>query len=103
MPYLLLAQVNYEFPALVGGAIGSALSVLWRAAASASPAATNAERRSGGAVLQVVKAMTPTLLLIAILIVTRVHQLGLKALLNNTALLWQENLGWLGSCASAGR
>lgn len=46
--------------------------------------------------LQVVKAMTPTLLLIAILIVTRVHQLGLKALLNNTALLWQEKLGWLG-------
>ncbi|WP_337961763.1 L-lactate permease, partial [Serratia marcescens] len=45
---------------------------------------------------QVVKAMTPTLLLIAILIVTRIHQLGLKALLNTTTLLWQENLGWLG-------
>ncbi|MCE9938449.1 L-lactate permease, partial [Serratia liquefaciens] len=28
LPYLLLAQVNYEFPALVGGAIGLAVSVL---------------------------------------------------------------------------
>lgn len=28
LPYLLLAQVNYEFPALLGGAIGLTLSVL---------------------------------------------------------------------------
>ena len=84
LPYLLLAQVNYEFPALVGGGIGLARSDKPQSAGQAVP------------FMQVVKAMTPTLLLIAILIVTRVHQLGLKALLNNTALLWQENLGWLG-------
>ena len=97
MPYLLLAQVNYEFPALVGGAIGSALSVLL-ARCGIGLARSDKSQSAGQAVpfLQVVKAMTPTLLLIAILIVTRVHQLGLKALLNNTALLWQEKLGWLG-------
>ena len=97
VPYLLLAQVNYEFPALVGGAIGLALSVLL-ARCGIGLARSDKSQSAGQAVpfLQVVKAMTPTLLLIAILIVTRVHQLGLKALLNNTALLWQEKLGWLG-------
>ncbi|MGP1073435.1 L-lactate permease [Serratia sp. CY65442] len=97
LPYLLLAQVNYEFPALVGGAIGLALSVLL-ARGGIGLARSDKPQSAGQAVpfMQVVKAMTPTLLLIAILIVTRVHQLGLKALLNNTALLWQENLGWLG-------
>lgn len=97
LPYLLLAQVNYEFPALVGGAIGLALSVLL-ARGGIGLARGDKPQSAAQAVpfMQVVKAMTPTLLLIAILIVTRVHQLGLKALLNNTALLWQENLGWLG-------
>jgi lactate permease len=97
LPYLLLAQVNYEFPALVGGAIGLALSVLL-ARGGIGLARGDKPQSAGQAVpfMQVVKAMTPTLLLIAILIVTRVHQLGLKALLNNTALLWRENLGWLG-------
>ncbi|BEO39177.1 putative L-lactate permease [Serratia marcescens] len=97
VPYLLLAQVNYEFPALVGGAIGLALSVLL-ARGGIGLARGDKPQSVGQAVpfMQVVKAMTPTLLLIAILIVTRVHQLGLKALLNNTALLWRENLGWLG-------
>ncbi|MEX0631248.1 L-lactate permease [Serratia ureilytica] len=97
LPYLLLAQVNYEFPALVGGAIGLALSVLL-ARGGIGLARSDKPQSAGQAVpfMQVVKAMTPTLLLIAILIVTRVHQLGLKALLSNTALLWQENLGWLG-------
>lgn len=97
VPYLLLAQVNYEFPALVGGAIGLALSVLL-ARCGIGLTRSDKSQSAGQAVpfLQVVKAMTPTLLLIAILIVTRIHQLGLKALLNNTALLWQENLGWLG-------
>lgn len=40
--------------------------------------------------------MTPTLLLIAILIVTRIHQLGIKALLNSNAPLWNGKLGGLG-------
>lgn len=96
VPYLLLAQVNYEFPALLGGAIGLTLSVLLarsRIGLTNDPAKTPGTAIAFGLVL---KAMTPTLLLIAILIVTRVHQLGLKALLNSTAPLWQGSLGWLG-------
>lgn len=41
--------------------------------------------------------MTPTLLLIVILIITRIHQLGIKDLLNSTAVMWQFNLGFLGN------
>ena len=96
LPYLLLAQVNYEFPALLGGAIGLTLSVLLARAnigLTRDRTPSNAQPVPFG---QVLKAMTPTLLLIVILIVTRIHQLGLKSLLNSTVLLWQGSLGWLG-------
>ncbi|CAI2521724.1 L-lactate permease [Serratia proteamaculans] len=96
VPYLLLAQVNYEFPALVGGAIGLMLSVLL---ARAGVGLTRCEGKTAPQpvpFIQVIKAMTPTLLLIAILIVTRIHQLGIKALLNSTAPLWQAKLSGLG-------
>ena len=97
LPYLLLAQVNYEFPALVGGAIGLAVSVLLaRAGIGLVRVDKNQEPGQPVPFIQVLKAMTPTLLLIAILIVTRIHQLGIKALLNSTAPLWQGSLGWLG-------
>ncbi len=60
MPYLLLAQVNYEFPALVGGAIGLALSVLL-ARGGIGLIRSDKSQSAGQAVpfLQVVKAMTP--------------------------------------------
>ena len=96
VPYLLLAQVNYEFPALVGGAIGLMLSVLL---ARTGVGLTRCESKIAPQpvpFIQVIKAMTPTLLLIAILIVTRIHQLGIKALLNSTAPLWQAKLSGLG-------
>ncbi|MDX7999302.1 L-lactate permease [Xenorhabdus sp. Reich] len=96
VPYLLLAQVNYEFPALVGGAIGLALSVLL---ARIGIGIRRYERRDSVQTVpfsQVIKAMMPTLLLIIILIITRIHQLDIKALLNNAEINWQLNLGWLG-------
>ncbi|MBI6550436.1 L-lactate permease [Xenorhabdus lircayensis] len=96
VPYLLLAQVNYEFPALVGGAIGLALSVLL---AHMGIGITRYERREPVRAIpfnKVIKAMVSTLLLIMILIITRIHQLGIKEFLNNAELNWQLNLGWLG-------
>ncbi|CNF21431.1 L-lactate permease [Yersinia nurmii] len=96
LPYLLLAQVNYEFPALIGGAIGLALSVLLARMGIGLTQTDRKDTATAVPFLQVIKAMTPTLLLIAILIVTRIHQIGLKALLNNTATLWQGSLGWIG-------
>lgn len=59
MPYLLLAQVNYEFPALVGGAIGLMLSVLL---ARAGVGLTRSESKTSSQpvpFVQVIKAMTP--------------------------------------------
>ncbi|OTA21149.1 L-lactate permease [Xenorhabdus beddingii] len=96
LPYLLLAQINYEFPALIGGAIGLALSVLL---ARMGIGMKRYERKNSGQAVPfstVIKAMIPTLLLIVILIITRIHQLGIKALLNNAEIHWQLNLGWLG-------
>ncbi|MGJ0629312.1 L-lactate permease [Xenorhabdus bovienii] len=95
-PYLLLAQVNYEFPALIGGAIGLALSVLF---ARLGIGIKRYEKKGTVRVLpfsKIIKAMMPTLLLIVILIITRIHQLGIKGLLNNADIQWQLNLGWLG-------
>lgn len=96
LPYLLLAQVNYEFPALLGGAIGLTLSVLLARANIGLTRDRTPSTAQPVPFAQVLKAMAPTLLLIVILIVTRIHQLGLKSLLNSTALLWQGSLGWLG-------
>lgn len=96
VPYLLLAQVNYEFPALLGGAIGLGISVV---TARAGVGLTRTEQKTEKKVIpfgQVIKAMTPTLLLIGILIVTRIHQLGLKGLLNSTNVIWEGTLGFLG-------
>ncbi|MDE9434460.1 L-lactate permease [Xenorhabdus bovienii] len=95
-PYLLLAQVNYEFPALIGGAIGLALSVLF---ARLGIGIKRYEKKGTVRVVpfsKMIKAMMPTLLLIVILIITRIHQLGIKGLLNNADIQWQLNLGWLG-------
>ncbi|WP_338885192.1 MULTISPECIES: L-lactate permease [Xenorhabdus] len=97
VPYLLLAQVNYEFPALIGGAIGLALSVLF---ARMGIGIRHCEKKRDSLQVvpfsKVIKAMMPTLLLIGILIITRIHQLGIKAWLNNAEINWQMNLGWLG-------
>ena len=52
VPYLLLAQVNYEFPALVGGAIGfGAIGAVGTLRHRPRPQRQIAERRAGGAVL----------------------------------------------------
>ncbi|CEE92224.1 putative L-lactate permease [Xenorhabdus nematophila str. Anatoliense] len=96
VPYLLLAQINYEFPALMGGAIGLVLSVLF---ARMGVGIKRYEKRDPGQVVpvsKIVKAMAPIMLLITILVITRIHQLGIKALLNNAAIIWQVSLGWLG-------
>ncbi|SFO08801.1 L-lactate permease [Xenorhabdus japonica] len=93
-PYLLLAQVNYEFPALVGGAIGLAFSILL--ARMGIGIKRYEKRREFVPFNKIIKAMMPTLLLIGVLIITRIHQLGIKALLNNAEVNWQFNLGWLG-------
>lgn len=133
VPYFLLAQWNYEFPALVGGAIGLVASVLVARfglglateqqtvtkTAMAGEAATLGENvamnmasstqnsvKSGSSKkdqpvesvssVQIFKAMTPTILLIVILIVTRIKQFGIKSLLTDGTELFTVSFGPLG-------
>lgn len=86
LPYFLLAQINYEFPALIGGALGLALSIgmaklgLGLHKDHQAPLSNNEPL----AMLAILKALSPFLLLIAILVITRIQQLEIKALLNTT-------------------
>lgn len=96
LPYWLFAQWNYEFPALVGGAIGLSISILlarMNLGLETPEPTTHAkpEKMPFGTVL---KAMSPTLMLIGILIVTRIQQLGIKGMLNDNTPLLNLNLGF---------
>lgn len=98
LPYFLLALVNYEFPSLVGGAIGFMLSIIianlgigLQKSPDDTQSAVNKPPFS-----EVFKAVLPIILLIVILILTRVHQLGIKALLNDTTTWIAFSLGQLG-------
>ncbi|MGF1756545.1 L-lactate permease [Photobacterium sagamiensis] len=132
VPYFLLAQVNYEFPALVGGAIGLTLSVVFarlnlglakkeqaaikqtavageaamladnnafnmavsKTQSKSSTATASANEKVTG--FEIFKAMTPTILLIAILVVTRIKQFGIKAMLTDGTEMFSVSLGPLG-------
>ncbi|HEY7335586.1 MAG TPA: L-lactate permease [Bryobacteraceae bacterium] len=84
LPSLALSRFNYEFPSLVGGAIGLGLSVLMakRQLGLARQADTGVETDPLPKDHQRVQAFAPYLMLIAILIVTRVPFLPLRAWLN---------------------
>ena len=86
LPSLALSRFTYEFPSLIGGAIGLCLSVLMakyqvglartdavKEVATFDPPSKNHER---------LRAFAPYLMLIAILVVTRVRFLPLRAWLN---------------------
>jgi len=137
VPYFLLAQWNYEFPALVGGAVGLTLSVVvarlglglakesqtavqasavpagnagafaddkaFNMAAAPNTASTlNAETNTHSVKsdkvtgFEIFKAMTPTILLIAILIITRIKQFGIKSMLTDGTEVFSLSLGPLG-------
>ena len=96
VPYFLIAQVNYEFPSLVGGAIGLFISV-WAANRNIGLAkVTNNLDNNAVSTGEVVKALFPTGLLIAFLIVTRIHQLPFKAMMNDATVWFSTTLGSLG-------
>lgn len=99
IPYYLLAQWNYEFPALIGGAIGMGVSILLarsRIGLDSAPDTAREEQCKRLPAGTVFKAIAPTLLLIGILIITRIQQLGIKAMLNDASPLLHLDLGILG-------
>lgn len=97
LPYVWLAQWNYEFPALIGGAIGLTLSILfarYNIGLEKKETTVTENTVKPLAFKQIFRAMAPTLLLIVILIVTRIKQLGLKGMLNDATPMWNFHLGF---------
>lgn len=96
VPYLLFAQWNYEFPSLIGGAIGLTLSILLARynIGLETPESTSQAKTAPIPFKTVLKAMSPTLLLILILIVTRIQQLGIKGMLTDSTPLFNLSLGF---------
>jgi len=90
LPSLVLSRFNYEFPSLVGGAIGLYLSVLMaRHQLGLAPQASShhaitgeVEGRPSPEHHKPVRAIAPYLILIGILVVTRVRFLPIRAWLN---------------------
>ncbi|HGO5854657.1 TPA: L-lactate permease [Mannheimia haemolytica] len=94
IPYFIIAQFNYEFPSLVAGAIGLLVSVF---VANMGIGLAKSENNLGGekATLgEVAKALLPTGLLIFILVITRIQQLPLKAMLNDATAWIVSSLGF---------
>lgn len=96
IPYFLFAQWNYEFPSLIGGAIGMSLSIVIARfkIGLEKESGTELEPVEKVPMAKVIKALSPTLMLIGILIVTRIQQLGIKGLLTDSTALFSLNLGF---------
>ena len=97
IPYVAVAWFNYEFPALVGGAIGLAISV-WVANKGIGLEKTTEEQPEHEKVKagELTKALFPTASLIVILVLTRIQQLPFKAMLNDPTEVFHLHLGYLG-------
>ena len=92
-----VAQFNYEFPSLVGGAIGLFISVFVANKGIGLAKVENKLDNNAVSAGQVAKALLPTGLLILFLIVTRIPELGLKGLMNNKDVWFSTALGSLGT------
>lgn len=99
LPYVAIAWFNYEFPSLVGGAIGLFISV---GVASKGIGLSKVKEESEihhekVSTPLLLKALFPTASLIIILAITRIQQLPFKAMLNDSSELFSLHLGYLGN------
>jgi lactate permease len=96
LPYAALATLTYEFPALLGGMVGLLVTVgLAKAGVGLGP-----RRRTDGAPDpprpgELLRATFPLWGTVLILLVTRIPQLGVKALLTSATPLLELDLGSL--------
>ncbi len=101
VPYVLLAFFNYEFPSLLGGLIGTVTSVvLARHGIGLGRADEEDAQRQARLPLinrSVIKATFPIWGAVAILVVTRIEQLGLKGFLTDATPVIEAPLGSFGS------
>lgn len=100
VPSLVLSRITYEFPSLIGGAVGLCLSVLlakWQVGLAHTDAGQEMEMSPSSKSGERIRAFAPYLMLIAILIVTRVRFLPLRAWLNAESPKLTLDLGSLGT------
>lgn len=93
VPYVMLAQFNYEFPSLIAGGVGLWVSVVAANKGIGLEKSDDAKAESLSKA-EVIKALLPLIMLMFILIVTRIQQLGLKGLLNDTTPIVATSLGF---------
>ncbi|HFI0334646.1 TPA: L-lactate permease [Streptococcus suis] len=94
LPMMLLATINYEFPSLLGGAIGFIISILLAKKRIGLKKDDSLQEVSAGVdSKELFKALLPLISLVLILVVTRVSQLGIKNLLRTEDLLFKADLG----------
>jgi lactate permease len=99
LPALFLSRFNYEFPSLIGGAVGLCLSVLiakYQVGLARTDAAKEVEVAPPPPLRERILAFAPYLILIAVLVVTRVRFLPLREWLNAESPALPVNLGSLG-------
>ena len=98
VPYLLLAQVNYDFPSVVGGAIGFVLSVtLAHWGVGLAKDKDHAETVKSVPIPAVIRASFPLWGTVLLLLVTRIKQLGIKPLLVASKPALAATLGHFGT------
>lgn len=100
VPYVVLARFNYEFPALIAGMIGMGISIVG-ARAGIGLERTEDSEQAHLPVGRLVKALFPLWATVLVLLVTRISQLGLKALLNDATPVLQFSAGPLGQFSTS--
>ena len=104
LPFLILSRVSYEFPSLIGGAVGLCLSVLlarWGVGLAPSQAVREVELGASLEDREQLRAFAPYLMLIAILVVTRVPFLPFREWLNAESPAMRIHLGPLGNFSAS--
>ena len=104
LPKLFLSRLNYEFPSLIGGAVGLCLSVLmakWQVGLARTNADHEAAIDASPEHRERIRAFAPYLMLIAILVVTRVRFLPFRAWLNAESPAMRLDLGSLGNFSAS--
>src|SRR5262249_7221917 len=100
LPSLFFSRFNYEFPSLIGGAVGLCLSVLiakYRVGLARTHAAKEVQVAPPTKHRERALAFAPYLILIAVLVVTRVRFLPLRDWLNVESPALPLDLGSLGT------
>jgi lactate permease len=94
IPYYWIATWNYEFPALIGGAVGLMISIALAKRGIGLKADESDEPNKDKVPFKtLIVALFPLILLIVILIVTRISQLGIKELLTDMSLWFGFDMG----------